>query len=105
MALFEFTLKHHKDVIDAINEGVKIHTSRIYQNSNGYLTLNVWLGEDRDRAEVWVDGDYDEENILIKLIKNDEDYDLDINWEEGYLTVEIEEDDEYEDDWDDEDEE
>jgi hypothetical protein len=104
MALFEFELKHHEDVIDAINEGIKIRVGQIHQNSNGYLTVNVWCGEDRDCAEVWVDGDYDEENALIKLIKNNDYYDLDINWEEGYLTVEFDEYEE-EDDWGDEDDE
>lgn len=48
-----------------------------------------------------MNGSYDEERALIK----NGYYDLEINWDEGYLTVEIEEDDEYEDDWDDEDEE
>lgn len=52
MALFEFNIKHHEDVIDAINEDIKIRTSQIYKNSNGWLTMNVWCGEDRDRAEV-----------------------------------------------------
>lgn len=45
-----------------------------------------------------MNGSYDEERALIK----NGYYDLEINWEEGYLTAEIEEDeDEY---WDDEDE-
>lgn len=97
MALFEFNLKHYEDVIDAINEGVDIRTSQIYKNSNGWLTMNVWCGEDRDRAEVWVEGDYDEERTLIKLIEDSEDYDLYINWNEGYLTVEFDEEEDDED--------
>ena len=45
-----------------------------------------------------MNGSYDKERTLIK----NGYYDLEINWEEGYLTTEIEEDeDEY---WDDEDE-
>lgn len=51
-----------------------------------------------------MEGDYDEEKTLIKLIENGDDYDLYINWNEGYLAVEFDEDEE-DDDWDDEDEE
>lgn len=102
MAYFE--LKNHEEVIEAIEAGYEIRTSQIYENSNHWLNILArWSedGESVESVEVEVNGSYDEECALIK----NGYYDLEINWDEGYLTVEIEEDDEYEDDWDDEDEE
>ena len=100
MAYFE--LKNHEEVIEAIEAGYEIRTSQIYENSNHWLNILArWSedGESVESVEVEVNGSYDEERALIK-----NGYcDLEINWEEGYLTAEIEEDeDEY---WDDEDEE
>ena len=84
----QFDIKRHEEVVDAINDGIEIRIGQIRKNANGWLVLNVYCGEEYGTVEVWVTGDYFEERDLIKNGYEN----LEVNWDENYLTVDINED-------------